>query len=384
MTQRRERTTMRRKAGFSLLELMVSVSILVTVVGVSLKLLVDAQHAYEGVTDMADLQQNLRAAMLNMQRDFIQAAEALPSAGLTYPQGGTAKTINRPSPTGKAYTFPGPAVSSTLADITPGVGGTPTPGFTINGTVTDFVTMMYVDNSLIDANKNQLNSYPIYQAASKSTPQACNGAIAADGSTATFDANCITITGNNAIQPGDLIMFFNGQNYAIQTVTSVAGQVVSFAANDAFNFNAMLAKATAGTLKQLQNGIASPGGPYPPTTAARVKMVTYWADNVLNANDPQLMRQVNFNPAQPIAQGIEDLQISYVIANPASVALYGAAGPGNAKQPLGTDTPSQIREVNLFVGGRSDTAYSVTGQFFRDNMITKVSVRSLSFVNKYN
>ena len=43
-------------------------------------------------------------------------------------------------------------------------------------------------------------------------------------------------------------MFFNGQNYAIQTVTSVLGQVVSFANGDSFNFNAMLAKATAGTL----------------------------------------------------------------------------------------------------------------------------------------
>ena len=65
------------------------------------------------------------------------------------------------------------------------------------------------------------------------------------------------------------------------------------------------------------------------------------------------------------------------------VALYGAAGAGNAKQPLGTDSPSQIRNVNLFVGARSNAAYSVTGQFFRDNMITKVGVRSLSFVNIY-
>jgi len=371
---------MRRKAGFSLLELMVSVSILVTVVGVSLKMLVDAQHAYEGVTDMADLQQNLRASMVSMQRDIIQAAEALPPTGLSYPQGGTAKAIARPSPTGKVYNFPGPASSSTITDIVPGVA----QGLTINGTVTDFITMMYVDNSLIDTRLHQLNTFPVYQVATASSPQACNGTIAADGSSVTFDANCITITGNNAVQAGDLIMFFNGANYAIQTVTSVTGQVVSFASGDAFNFNGMTAKATAGTLKQLQNGIASPGGPYPPTTAARVKMITYWADNVLNANTPQLMRQVNFNPAQPVAQGIEDLQISFSIANPNNAALYGATGPGNAKQPLGLDTPAQIRNVNLFVAGRSDSAYSVTGQFFRDNMVTKVCVRSLSFVNRYN
>ena len=74
---------MRRHAGFSLLEMMVSVSILVTVVGVSLAMLIDAQHMYEGVTDMADMQQNLRASMINMQRDFIQAAEGLPTTGIS-------------------------------------------------------------------------------------------------------------------------------------------------------------------------------------------------------------------------------------------------------------------------------------------------------------
>jgi len=385
-TMRRDKTTMRRKAGFTLLELMVSVSILVTVVGVALTMLVDAQHAYEAVTDMADLQQNLRAAMLNMQRDIIQTAEALPATGLPYPQGGTAKSIARPSPTSLTYNFPGPAASSTLNDIVPGTAGAPSaePGLTINGAVTDFVTMIYVDNSLIDGNTHQLNTFPIYQVATKANPQACAGNIATDGSTTTFDANCINITGTNGIQPGDLIMYFNGTSYAIQTVSSVAGQVVTFTKGDAFNFNGMTAAATAGTLKQLQNGVASPGGPYPPTTAARVKMVTYWADNKLNPNFPQLMRQVNFNTAQPVADGIEDLQISYVISNSVNAALYGAAGVGNAKQPLGGDTPAQIREVNLFVAARSDNAYSVTGQFFRDNMINKVCVRSLSFVNRYN
>jgi Type IV Pilus-assembly protein W len=113
-------------------------------------------------------------------------------------------------------------------------------------------------------------------------------------------------------------------------------------------------------------------------------MITYYIDNVTNPNLPQLVRQVNFNTATAVADGIEDLQISYGITQPNNAALYGAAGPGNAKQPLGLDTPAQIREVNLFVGARSNNAYSVTGQFFRDNMVTKVSVRSLSFVNRYN
>jgi prepilin-type N-terminal cleavage/methylation domain-containing protein len=372
--------TRQKQAGFSMLELLVSIAILTTIVGVTLKALVDAQHANEAVGLLGDMNQNLRGSLLFMSRDLTQTAEGVPQSGIPYPQGGTAKKINWPSPPGKAYTYPLAAPMPQMTTLTPLVPAN-SLGLTVNGATTDMISMMYVDNSLVDSNGHSLSTYPIYSAASP----VCNGTIASTGLTATFDANCINITGNDGIKAGDLIMFSNSASATpvVQTVTSVSGQVVSFAAGDAFNFNGMLSAATAGTLKQLQNGATTAGGPYPATTAARVRIVSYWIDNVTNAKLPSLIRQINFNSPYVIGQGVEDLQITYGIAQPSTVGAYGTAGPGNATYPISPDTPAQIRTVNMFVAARTENPYSQNGQYFRDNMVTTVCVRSLSFVNRY-
>jgi type II secretory pathway pseudopilin PulG len=369
------KTTLKREIGFSLLELMVSVSILVAVVGVTLKVLVDAQHANEGVTLLADMNANLRSSMVDMGRDIIQAGESIPQGGIGYPQG---LTISWPAPPGKTYHYPLPAPlpqSASLMAVVPGDA----EGLTVNGAVSDMIWMIYADNSLIDANQHLINSFPVTIASASTT---CVGTIASSGLTVAFDPNCIVITGDNAIVPGNLIMFTAPSGAtSIQTVTSVAGQTVTFATGDAFNFNGHVAGHTSGSLYSLQT---SPGsGVYGTTTATRVKLITYYIDNT-NPNVPLLMREVNFQTPQAIGQGIEGLQVTYGITGSNNPALYGTAGPANAKYPMGTDTPTQIREVNLFVAGRSENTFSQGGQFFRDNMVTKICVRSLSFVNRYN
>ena len=370
----------KKQSGFSMIELMVSVAILTTVVGVTLKALVDAQHANEAVGLLGDMNQNLRASLTTMTRDLTQAGEGVPQSGIPYPQGGTAKKINWPSPPGKAYTYPLAAPMPQMTTVTPLVPAN-NLGLTVNGAVTDMISMMYEDNSLIDANGHWLAEYPIYSAAAP----VCNGTLASTGATATFDANCINITGNDGIKAGDLIMFSTSTSATpvIQTVTSVSGQTVSFAAGDAFNFNGMLSAATAGTLKQLQNGATTPGGPYPPITATRVRIISYWIDNVTNPNLPTLIRQVNFNSPYAIGQGIEDLQITFGIAQSSDVGAYGAAGPGNATYPISPDTPAQIRTVKIFAAARTENVYSQSKTYFRDNMVTTVCVRSLSFINRY-
>lgn len=372
---------MKRAAGFSMIELMVSVAILVSVVGVALKVIVDAQHANEGVTLLGETNANLRASMTFMGRDIIQAGEGIPQSGIPYPQGGAAVAINWPAPPTKTYKYPLPAPlpqGSYLTPVAPEAG----LGLVVSGAPTDMVTVMFVDNSLVDAAGNTLNAYPVVNPAP--AKQICNGVFAIDASNVTFDKNCVNIAGNSGIKAGDLIMFSSNvtAGTAIQTVTSVSGQEVFFAKSDAFNFNGQIAKATGGTMAQLENPSGS--GLWPSTTAARVKMVTYYIDSAANPLQPQLMRMINFNTPEPVGQGIEDLQISYGIANSNNPALYGAVGPGNTKYPLGTDTPANIREVNLFVAARSENAYSQNGQFFRNNMVTKICVRSLSFVNIYN
>ena len=127
---------MKRQAGFSMLELLISMAILVTIVGITLKALSDAQHASEAVGLLADMTQNLRGSMTFMSRDLTQTAEGISQSGIPYPQGGTAKKINWPAPPGKAYTYPlaAPMPQSTL--ITPIVPANAL-GLTVNGATTD-------------------------------------------------------------------------------------------------------------------------------------------------------------------------------------------------------------------------------------------------------
>ncbi|MGB0036106.1 MAG: prepilin-type N-terminal cleavage/methylation domain-containing protein [Candidatus Acidiferrales bacterium] len=381
---------MKRENGFSLVEVLVATALLLLIVTATLSTLTDAIHANEGITLMADMQENLRAAMNYMVRDIVESGEGIPNGGVSIPNTAAAvSNVNRPSPPTKAYTFP--PTYTTLPAISPGASqglqaATPNPaipGAVVLGQNTDMITIIYADTTLVDGNNHTLNEFPIYLApvggkagcgAGFSYPQ---GSITATGNSMTLDASCINInTGNTGIHTGDMIMFQNAQGNTIQTVTGVAGQTVTFGGADAFKLN-LTGKAN-GTIVNLQNGIASPGGPYPPTTATRVWMITYYIDSNTVPLRPQLTRQVNFNPAQAVGEVIEDLEISYDIND--AVATVPAV---DAPQPILPDTPNQIRKINLFLAARSETWYSKTKTYFRNNLETEVSIRALSFYQQY-
>jgi prepilin-type N-terminal cleavage/methylation domain-containing protein len=199
---------MKREAGFSLIELLVAVAILVTIVGATLAALSQGLQATQGVTLMADTQENLRAGLNYMVRDLVQAGEGIPQGGIPLPNTvAGVVNVNEPSPPTLAYKFP--AASTVLTAITPGpqLGlktATPdpnNPGNTLLGpNKTDMITMLYADNSLIDntipATPHTLNEFPIYLKASAGPPAnpGCpGGVIAADGSSVTFDITCINI-----------------------------------------------------------------------------------------------------------------------------------------------------------------------------------------------
>jgi prepilin-type N-terminal cleavage/methylation domain-containing protein len=377
---------MKRQAGFSLMEVLVATALMVVIMGTTLRALSDATHANEAVTLMADSQENLRAAMNYMTKDLIEAGEGLPQGGIPIPNSATlinpnpplASAVNRPGPIGGPATFPPSFL--TLPAITDGFQQGPqavtpnpnVPGAVLLGSNTDFITIVYADNTIIDTVHNTtLNSLPIFLAASGGDPGCPAGSLDPTGLTAIFDANCITLpTGNTAITPGDLIMFQNANGATIQTVTAVNGQTLTFAgggAGDAFALNGTA--KPSGTIVQIRN----PDGTFPPTTASRMWMITYYL-NTANPRRPILMRQVNFRPATPVAEVIEDLSISYDINN----------GPPNTAQveALGF-SPNAIRKVNLSLAARADNAYSQNMQYFRNNLQTQVSVRSLAFFNSF-
>jgi hypothetical protein len=369
-----------------LVELMVTLAILVAIVGTTLGALSQASQATQSVTMMADTQENLRAGLNYMVRDLVQAGEAIPQGGIPLPNNAGVVNVNKPSPPTLAYTFP--TNSTVLQAITPGFSQglkTATPSPTVSGVTllgpnkTDMITMIYADNSLIDntipATPHTLNEFPIFLAASGGNPGCPNGSIAANGSQVKFDINCINInTGNTGLKAGDLIMFQNAGGVTLQCVTGVAGQIVSFAVGDPFKLNQTLLPNS--TLPQ--TAVPPNGGNYPPTTATRIWMVTYYIDSNTNPQRPMLMRQVNFNPAVAVAEVIENLNVTYDIVD-AQVTVPAV----NAQQITLPDTPAQIRKVNLLLAARSEGPSLQNNVYFRNNLQTEVSIQSLSFFSLY-
>ena len=74
---------MKRQAGFTILEMLVSIAITVTIVGVAVGALMQAQNASQIVGYQANTQENLRAAMHFIVRDLTQAGEGIPQGGIT-------------------------------------------------------------------------------------------------------------------------------------------------------------------------------------------------------------------------------------------------------------------------------------------------------------
>src|SRR6201997_4252653 len=99
---------MKREAGYSLMELLVATALMLIIVGTLMRTLSDATYANEGVTLLANSQENLRAAMNYMVKDIVEAGEGLPQGGITIPNAVTianpspavASIVNRPGPTG--------------------------------------------------------------------------------------------------------------------------------------------------------------------------------------------------------------------------------------------------------------------------------------------
>lgn len=376
---------MKREHGFSLVELMVTLAILVIIVGTTLVSLTQAIQATQTVTQMADTQENLRAGLNYMVRDLAQAGESIPQGGIALPNTGGVVNVNKPSPPTFAYKFP--VASTVLQAITPGFGQglpTATPSPTVSGVTlfgpnnTDMVTMIYADNSLIDntipATPHTLNEFPINLAASGGNP-GCAGTISATGGQVTFDPACVNVSiGNTGLHAGDLIMFQNPNGVALQCVTAVAGEVVSFGAGDPFKLNQTALPSS--TLPVTASPAGS--GAYPPTTATRIWMITYYIDSNSNPERPVLMRQVNFNPAIAVAEVIENMNVTYDI-----VDAQATVPAVNAQQITLPDTPAQIRKVNLLLAARSEVPSSQSNKYFRNNLQTEVSIQSLSFFSLY-
>jgi len=330
-------------AGFSLVETIISTALTIAVVAAGLGAFVAGMDVTDTSRIISETNQSLQAAESLMVRDFIQIGQGIPRGGIPIPTGANSVPVPRPAETA-GMTFP--VAWTTMPAIAPG----PSNGPIVLGVSTDIVTMLYADPTL------QLNQFQL-------------DAIAADGSTMTVNAGT-PITTPDGLKVGDVILFSNAMGNAMQMVTATNNnQTVNFDLNDAMGLNQR--NAAQGTILNIQAG-----GVFPPTTATRVLMISYYIDRVADPALPRLMRRVNGGQARAIALGVENLQFSYDFVD-------SVGNPTNQEGIPVANSANQIRKVNLFMSARSMDINNHTGTFYRNSVATQIGLRSLSFMDRY-
>ena len=390
----------RKNAGFTLIELMISMGVTLVLLSAAVAAFRSAQQTNQIIAEGADLSENLRAGMNMMQLDIQQAGTGIPTGGIpipfTSPCGSTAP-INRPKLNGTT-TFPYPGAltcESSIPAVEPGneLGPAITAPDAVSGTpanpnsITDEITILYADNSVgLDA--KPVNQPPTANPANAGCP---NGKMQYSGTTltVTFDVTCVNLTnasGNSliTINPGDLIAFQNANGTALLWVTSVSGQVLSFQKGDPFDLNGRT--DNAGTILQLETGGAACGGAascFPPTLATRIWMISYYLDNVTAPPYTRLVRQVNMPsgtiyPPTPVGETLENLQFTYNFVD-------GVTNPANQSSVPAGNSESNIRSVNVYLAARSSQPVQIGNSmiYSRSNLMSQICLRSLAYVNNY-
>ena len=329
--------------GFSLVEMMVAMTLTLTVLAGAYTAIQEAARASRMAAFASDTNQNLRVAMNAVIRDLIQAGEGDfgVRTGVPIPSGDGVDLIVRPHPAGSTWTFPDRY--TVLPAVSPANG----LGAVVNGVATDVITLLYQDRRL-DFSGVIPN-------------------IPASGASMTFPNDFPIDDDAIGIKDGDLIRFSNG---AMQEVSTVAGTTVHFAAAAGSNLNQRT--APQGSVMELKNGEPT----FPDLPVSRITMVTYYvklgADGV-----PQLIRRINYGGERVIAVGVENLQLTFDLVN-------GATNPTNVDTFDENTAEGQIRKVNLYMAGRSREVDVASGHPVRTSLSTQVSLRSLAFVSRYD
>jgi len=374
--------TAKSQRGFSLLELLVASSIGLTVVLMASSLFKTGMDATMRVTQRAETQQNLRAAVELMTKDISLAGAGLPSGGLQLTtSGGLSKfACNQAGTcyiTGDTYPNNGAGTPNYMYPIIPGFGVGVQNGAVIAaapGQVNSSVTSIYCDYNF--PLSNFAFTFP-------SSTQA-NVAVLNAGNT----PNNILAPGG--LQIGDLLMFTvstpgNGKTAAgtslvqnaavVAEITGIPSNTqISFASGDALNMN-----QTAGgnNIAAVAAAAAVAGAQ---TTVCRLQAVSYFLQVPAaggTVQTPRLMRQVNGLTAVPVADNIINLQFTYDIID-SNLGTVVA----NQQDPIGAgQSPNLIQKVNVWVMGASP----ITSGNKSQNMYlaTSVSTRNMTFCNAY-
>ena len=373
-----------RTQGFTLLELMVSMSLGLLVMAAMASLFKVGMNSTILVEQRAEAQQEMRAGMDLMVKDLSLAGAGLPSGGVQLPTGtgnnglskfgcdqtGTCHLVNNTYPANGAST-------NYMYGIIPGYengveGGASILAAPSPPNINDSVTVIYADYNFPLAQYNA--QFP-----------------AANGTTINLAASASPypplINSAGGIQVGDIIMVTGGGITAVGEVTSLAASgtggtssaagSLTFASGDALNLNQ--SGAALGNIAQVA---AATGINTNLTSVLRLYVVTYYltTSTAAYAGAPQtirLMRQVNGLTPVPVADDIINLQFAFDTYNSSTAAL-----DANQVNPIGVgESPNNIQKINLVVMAQSINNWGNKSQNLY--LATDISARNMSFRDRY-
>ena len=366
--------------GFSLFELLIAMGVGAVVLSAAVLLYQKSVQVSNIVTSRAELQTEMRGAMNQIARDLNQAGTGIPVGGIPIPSaagGGVNPKFACDAST---------CYISAANTFTQGVLYKVTPANNIGvntSEVTDALVITYMDP--IAPTGDLTSSATGFDWTTYSTTT-----ITDNGDTITMPAGTTPALNDpqKGLVVGDLLLMQNDKGSAIGTVTgftAASGVINLNSTGDPLKFNQPASPAVSGTLASLRISPTPPSGPhYHPVTVSRIMMITYFVRRDPVDNHLSLMRQVNARTPSPVAEYIEDLQISYdmlddstdpstLVANVADATL---GSPAVAK-------PNQIRKVNLRITARSPRL-NANGDYDRMSIATSVGPRNLSFHDTYN
>jgi prepilin-type N-terminal cleavage/methylation domain-containing protein len=356
-----ERQSKEQRTGFTLVELVVAMALGLLVMAALASLFKTGLHSTMLVTQRAETQQNMRAAVDLMVKDISMAGAGLPAGGIQLPTGGG----SIPSRFGcdqvgtchvPAFNYPN---NNYMYGIVPGfnngvennavIAAAPPP------IINDSITVIYADYN-----------FPLWEY-DVTFPAPGNGGSIALAPNPTFVPAPPLVTAAGGIKAGDLIMLSNSLGTAVGEVTDLNPGGITFADADALNINQN--GAAQNNIKAISNGAN--------TIAYRLFAVTYYLTVPLNGDTPRLMRQVNGLDPVPVADNIINLQFAYDTYNSVNTAL-----DANQPDPIGAgESPNLIQKINIVVMGQSMLNNGNKSQNMY--LATSVSARNMAFRNRY-
>ena len=348
------------ESGFTLLELMVSMAVGLIVMAAMASLFKTGMNSTMLVTQRAETQQNMRAAIDLLVKDISMAGAGLPSGGIQLPSGAGSSASKYACDQGgtchvTAFTYPtGNYMYGIIPGYTNGVEGAAVIPAAPAPAINDSITSIYADYN-----------FPLWEYNVTF--------VGGTGGSITMAANPIytpappAINASGGIQAGDLIMLSNSLGNAVGEVTGITATTITFANLDPLNINQ--SGAASNNIKAISGGAN--------TVAYRLFAVTYYLTVPGAGQTPRLMRQVNGLSPVPVADDIINLQFAFDTYNSTTSAL-----DANQANPLGVaESPNNIQKVNILVMGQS--MFNNGNKSQNLYLATSVSARNMAFRNRY-